>query len=439
MLQRFKSHLQKIQLPNDAMVLAAVSGGVDSMVMLHLLMKSNIKVAVLHCNFHLRGTESNTDQSFVTHTATSLGLQYYIKNFTPDDFNSQPGSVQMVARSLRYTWFEAMRLKLNATVYATAHHQTDVVETIILNQIRGTGLAGMHGILQQQNCIRPMLFCNNTEIVTYAKSAGIKWREDSSNQTDAYVRNKIRHKILPVLKSINPSVESTFVCNAEKLHQSELLIESFLPQLKAQFLTTNDGIKMPIAPVLQHKAGKGLLHLLLRDFDFNDTDLQSLWHAMHGQTGKQVISKTHVALVNRSQVCIKPLQQKVFKSFDIYSSAPIKQSTFEIAFEVIDKNVFSQLQHNDAYTAYFDAEKIAFPVHCRSWQTGDYFMPLGMKTKKKLSDFFIDQKVSSLEKGNVPLLEINNQIAWVVGYRIDERFKVQNDSKKILRVTWQNI
>ncbi|MBL7927441.1 MAG: tRNA lysidine(34) synthetase TilS [Bacteroidia bacterium] len=438
MLNAFKSYWQKLQVPGNALVLATVSGGVDSMVMLHLMLKCNLKVAVLHCNFNLRGADSVADENFVKQTATAYGLPCFIKNFSKSDFEVQTGSTQMKARTLRYAWFEDMRLQLNAIAFATAHHQTDVTETILINQLRGTGLAGMHGILQQKNCIRPMLFTDAATIRAYATENHITWRHDVSNDNDTYIRNKIRHQIIPVLKCINPIVEQTFVQNARHFHAAEIILETFLPQLKAQFLIRGQMVDMPIKPLMQHAAGNALLFYLLNDYGFNNTDLENLWLAMtKGETGKKIYSKSHVALVNRDAVCIKKLEEMPCYPFVINQAITFCNQTTTITFENINNFSFEQLNHSDVYTACFDASKISFPINFRNWQAGDFFFPLGMKGKKKLSDFFIDLKISQFEKSKVPLLIVNNQIAWVVGYRLDERFKVTPQTKSVIKIKWQ--
>lgn len=444
MLIQFNQFIkQNLQLPAGSKVLLAVSGGVDSMVMLDLFNKSSFEFAVAHCNFNLRGDESKGDAAFVKAYAKKLNLKFHSIKFNTKIFSSQHKiSTQMAARQLRYNWFDELLKKFDYDFIAVAHHQTDVLETMLINQIRGTGLSGLHGILPHQNkIIRPLLFATRDEILSYAKQHKLNWREDSSNSHDDYMRNKIRLKILPLLKGINPSIEKTFAENAQRFYDAELLIEAVLPQLREKLLVQKQNTFIVSIPkLLKQQQPKSILYFLLRDFNFKNNLTDEIFESLNAESGKKFFSESHQLVKDRNSLIIETIQDSKLKNVNLYLEAKgLETKKFRISIEQIDVSKIKKTVFNASPTvAYFDADKIVFPLRIRSWQRGDYFYPFGMKgRKKKLSDYFTDEKISLIDKEHIPILLNGNDICWVIGKRSDERFKVSSATKTILKLTYE--
>ena len=441
MQQNFNNFIrQHLLLPENGKVLLAVSGGIDSMVMLQLFSQSNYKPGIAHCNFNLRNEESDADEQFVIAAAKKEGITIHNISFDTVAFaKANKVSTQMAARALRYNWFEQIISEHNYQYIATAHHQTDVLETLLINQIRGTGLSGMHGIKKKQgNIIRPLLFATRDEIYAYAVANKINWREDSSNAHDDYLRNKIRLQILPVLKEVNPSVEKTFASNAEHFLNAELLIASFLPQLQQQFLKwEHSRCFIDLEKLKTHQCPKALLYYLLRDFNFKNNLIDELAATLHSREHKVFYSATHQLVKDRKHLVMELIKSNAaVADLVIEKEGDFVSDTFSMLMERIPISSFDFNFNTASTVAFFDAESLLFPLTIRNRIAGDYFYPTGMKGSKLLSDYFTDTKTTYTAKQHIPLLLSGEKIAWVVGKRTDERFKVSAATQTVLKISY---
>ena len=445
LLNAFKKYIQqeKLYQPNTQWLLA-ISGGVDSIVLLHLCLQVNIPVILAHANFQLRGEESNRDEDFVNQLATQHQLPIHVKRFDTKAYTIEHKlSTQVAARELRYSWFNDLTLDLSngegkkakQLYIATAHHADDNVETVLINFFKGTGISGLHGILpKQKNIIRPLLFATKKEILDYAKKENLKWVEDSSNATDTYTRNAVRHQLIPVIENIFPTAQQNLQQNILKFRDAEILYQQALQQWIKKLCThKNQECHIPVNRLVQLPAAQTILFEIIRTYHFTSAQVQDAWALTTADSGKWIQSPTHRIIRNRAWLIITPLQSTqtqhiVIDHFDdvVHYPEGIVQA----------KNVSAEKCNIEANTqiAYLDAKHIHFPLLLRPWAQGDYFYPLGLGKKKKLSRFFIDQKLSLPEKEKVWVLEMDKKIIWIIGYRIDDRFKVTPQTKTVLKI-----
>ena len=419
-------------------ILLTVSGGIDSVVMCQLFYEAGLKFGIAHCNFQLRGTESEEDEKFVKQLANWYKVPFYSNLFDTTAFaESKNVSIQMAARELRYSWFEEIRKKEKYKYIATAHHQDDSIETFFINLIRGTGIAGLHGILpKQRTIIRPLLFATKNKIIEFAAIAKLRYREDSSNASDKYLRNKIRHQIIPVLKEINPSLEKTINDTIQRLKNVEQIYYSQINFYRGIVMEKEK--KYEIIPKRHFSMLNPLetyLYEFLKPYNFNLSTVKEIILGRSGVSGKQFFSSTHRLIIDRDKLIIDIKSDVQRPMSDLIS--PIKKNQKEIVFDetklnfkTITKPANYTLQTTN-YIASLDFDKLVFPLDIRKWKKGDSFYPFGMKGKKKLSDFFIDNKVPLNQKENTWLLTSAGEIVWIIGMRIDERFKVTDKTKKI--------
>ncbi|MEI9918253.1 MAG: tRNA lysidine(34) synthetase TilS [Bacteroidota bacterium] len=395
-------------------VFVAVSGGIDSMVLLHLFKATGYDITAVHVNFGLRGEESDEDKRFVEARCAHLGVAFKSKHVDTKNYATSRGvSVQMAARDLRYEWFHELMNSAPGSVLATAHHVNDSGETMLLNLVRGTGIDGLTGIpLNNNGIIRPLTFATRKDIGDYAAEHSITWREDESNLDDHYHRNFLRHRVMGLLKQLNPSLDDTMSKNFSRLGAEKELMERSLSALKENFsLDSENNIRIP------KKAFEGFIHksgVLLRmiePFGFNFSTAESIVSTT--QPGKMFFSRTHQLVVDRD---------------DLIISSSV--SDVEITIEETTDLGFT----NNPDVAYVDADKIG-PLVLRNWEEGDFFYPLGMKGRKKLSDFFIDEKIPVTEKQSIKVLTSNNEVVWVVGKRLDDRFRITAVTKRVLIIT----
>jgi len=433
MQKQFLKYCEKIGLKNEAKILVAVSGGLDSMALLHLLRQSGFSVQAAHCNFNLRGEESDGDEKFVKEICDSLAIPIHIKHFDTETYAQSGGvSIQMAARDLRYAWFEEVRAANDMGHIATAHHQDDQIETILLNLSRGTGLKGMHGILAVQNkLIRPLLFTDRSALETWMSVNNFAYREDSSNASLKYSRNKLRHQVIPILKEINPSLSNTFQENAERFGGGEQNL-SFLyeKQRRSIVLQKGDEQHIVLSELLKYPSPIDVLFHFINTFGFNDW--KAIENLMNSESGKMIFSETHELLKDRRVFVLREKQKEYNHSFHIAKEQEGISDPISLSFQMLDGKEFEL--NASKHIAALDFDKLQFPLELRTRQKGDVFQPLGMRGKKKLSDFFIDQKMSLFEKENTWLLCSAGQIIWVVGHRIDERFKLVEASQKVYLV-----
>ncbi len=420
--------------------LLAVSGGVDSVVMAHLFHTLGLPAGIVHCNFGLRGEESDGDEVFVRELAARYKFPFFVtrpdvKNFA----KSVSISTQMAARELRYEWFERVRGEAGYKWIATAHHANDSLETLLLNLARGTGLAGLTGIAPVNgHLIRPLLLSSRVEISRYATENGIQWREDRSNETDDYYRNKIRHHVMPVLAELNPSLESTFNVSSERLRAANALLETHLERWKAQIIHEEAGtIRIPIADISGEAEPAYRLWFIVRDFGFQYAQLRNIVASLEGIPGKRFFSPTHILLVDRDDLILKASFQPSAPEMLTIEEAGATLDWHEAKLSLRILPAGSSV-HYDRTTIAVDPDLLSFPLTLRKWQQGDIFHPFGMSGKrKKVSDLLIDNKVDLFEKEKIAvLLNGNGEIIWVVGIRADDRFKITTATSNILVISF---
>jgi len=420
--------------------LLAVSGGIDSMVMLDLFHRNGLKFAIAHCNFSLRGKESDVEEEFVRQTAGKLKKAFFTRKFDTQQVAGDKGiSIQMAARELRYQWFSELARDHNYDLIATAHHQDDSVETFLINLSRGTGITGLTGIKPRNGkLVRPMLFLSRLAIRSFAKSMEIAWKEDSSNATVKYLRNKIRHILLPEIKKALPGFDEAVIKTMAQLQETKDLLDTATAQFMKETVTGNaQRMKINIAKIGDLPSSGILLYEVLQQFGFHYDTVERLFGTLKGQPGKQFFSRSHELTVDRSFLIIQPLQQGVEDKIEIQEGTAAIQYPVNLTFRLTD-NLKSFDIPADSDIASLDMDTIRFPLILRRWKKGDYFCPLGMKGRKKLSDFFVDEKIALPDKKRIWILESAGNIIWVVGLRIDERNKVTASTGKIMQIVYHN-
>jgi tRNA(Ile)-lysidine synthase len=437
MRERFLEFIKKHALiSSEDRVLLAVSGGVDSMVLLHLFARSGIPCGVAHCNFCLRGTESDADEALVRRVAESLEVPVFVKSFDTRAYASEQGvSIQMAARDLRYRWFRELAGQEGFHQVATAHHLDDSFETAMLNLVRGTSVSGLRGIkFQNGMVIRPLLDFTRRDIESWANENQIEWREDASNQDTHYHRNFVRQRVIPLLRELNPDLLNTFRDTVSRNAEAE---QYFLEKVRS---VKDSGMREEAGVTYLDKAavtGPYLLAHLLRSFGFNYTQCQEMIAAFTEHSGREFLSQSHRLTVDRDSLVIDSVTEKELAEPVITGreKAPVRigDQFYKVHFGIGQppRELFSEKN------ALLDKEKLIFPLTVRGWQEGDYFQPLGMRGKKKLSDFMIDRKIPVNLKRHVRVLESAGEIVWVVGLRIDDRFKVTPETKHIFSLIEQ--
>ncbi|WP_347841325.1 tRNA lysidine(34) synthetase TilS [uncultured Draconibacterium sp.] len=416
-------------------VLLAVSGGIDSMVLLHLFERSGINYGIAHCNFKLRDAESDGDETFVRSEIEKYGISAHFKSFDTREYAALKGiSIEMAARELRYNFFEQIRKEYEYDLVATAHHQDDLIETFFLNLTRKTGIKGLTGIKEKKGkLIRPLLFASRTAIEKYAAENYIDYREDSSNSEVVYQRNFLRHKILPLFSELNPAFNKNFIASVENLKAAYEVYDATINSEIDTILRKENEQSVISIPALQ-KSGhaKTVLLEILTVFGFNASVVDDVYQSLGTLSGKQFFSKTHRLVKDRDALFVSEIQNEnkhvyYIEENDIELFAPLS-----ISVEQMDYEAFSLVKDNNV--ACIDFDKVEFPLLIRKWEQGDYFQPLGMTGFKKVSDFFIDQKMPLHKKENTWLLCSGKKIVWIMGYRLDNRFKLTPDSKKVLKI-----
>lgn len=436
MLEKFNSYYRKNDLfGRSDKILLTVSGGKDSVFMTHLFLQERINVGIAHCNFKLRGDDADKDEQFVRDLANQYDIPFYTINFKTRDYADENRiSIQMAARELRYNWFEQIRKENNYRYTATAHHKNDVAETMLFNLIKGTGLAGLHGIKNKNgNIIRPLLCFNSADIDGYLKENNISFREDLSNSDTKYARNAIRHTIIPKLEKINPALVETLNTTANQfLDDEKIIADKITEEIKRLFVKEGDGFKIKIEALKKLNPLKSYLFYFLRDVGFNSSDVSDIINSFDNQSGKTFYSSTHQIVKDREYLILNEIGTNSIKNVEINSIEDFPFG-YELKCSTDDFNIKKLAQY-----AYLDADKIQFPMILRTWEKGDTFQPFGMKGLKKVSDFLIDNKVSVFDKRSVRVLELNGEILWVVGKRIDDKFKITSSTKRVLILSVDN-
>lgn len=435
MLKQFLSHLSENTLAlADDKILLAVSGGLDSMVMLDLFVKAGFSCEVAHVNFQLRGEESMHDEFFVKERCASYRVPCHVLHASTKSLADLKGiSIQMAARELRYDWFQSLLTKNKLHCVATAHHLNDSIETSLFNWINGASLGGLVGIpVRNGSIIRPLLFATRSLIEQYANENDLVWREDSSNASDDYTRNYIRHQLIPRLKQINPSLEQTVFKGQQKLVSELALSEyAFLEWKEKSVNNSPTSLVIDKASLLGREGTVMLLYKLLQPYGFNFEVSKDILLTLHGQSGKTFFSASHQVVIDRESILLTPRSEGIRSTLIQENDDEVHMGHLRIRLE---RNTVVSPSVNPTI-AVLDVSKLKFPLVWRLWEPGDFFYPLGMDHRKKLSDFFVDTKVSIPDKQRLTVLESNGEIVWVVGHRIDNRFKLTADTTKAVTFT----
>ena len=436
MLKAFQDLLNnRFSFLKEAPILVAVSGGLDSMVLTDLCIKSGLNITLAHCNFKLRDAESDGDEDFVKKFAQTHNLAVFTTHFETEKHAAiHKQSVQMAARQLRYEWFETLKNQNGFKYILTAHHADDNLETVLINLSRGTGLEGLIGIPELNGAIvRPLLKFSRETIHDFAIHHTLLCREDSSNKSTTYVRNNLRHTIIPLLKELNPSFIESFQNTQNHLKDTQSILEDYMLEIEDKIIEsiTENQIVYNINRILSFNNPKAYLYQLLKVYNF--TDWTKITALLEAQSGKQITSSTHRLLKNRSQLILSPLNvvSKVLISIEASDSfVSIPSQPFDLKLDVI-----TSVGETSKDVVYLDFELLQFPLHLSNWSTGEYFYPSGMNGKKKLSKYFKDEKLSLVDKENTVVLYSANTVVWIVGKRADQRFLANQNSTKILKLS----
>ena len=407
------------------------------MVMEHLFRQAQFQYALAHCNFKLRGTDSDEVQQWLQKFAADNGITFYTTSFETAEYAAtHQVSTQMAARELRRNWFADLLVKYKYDHIATAHHLNDSIETVIFNLAKGTGIKGLKGIVPARDqYIRPLMFANRKTISDYAAEHKISWREDSSNKSVKYKRNLIRHKVIPELKKINPALEQTFSFTSERIAAAEQIYRTVVDQLKKTLLKKTDyGFEIDKSKLQSISESKIVLFDLLEDFGFNYRQVSDISRSLDGQAGKHFYAEKFELVIDRKALLISRIEEATNEQMILVEEdrEHVKTSTRLITFEKIDRDKVTF--DDDDNTAFIDLDRIQLPLIIRPWQPGDHFQPLGMPHKKKLSDFMIDKKIPLNLKKQVLLLVSAHDVVWVVGHRIDDRFKITEQTEHVYKV-----
>lgn len=433
MVVKLKNHLSSnLSFLKDSRLLIACSGGIDSMVLVHLLQQLNYNIALAHCNFGLRAEESDGDESFIRNYAAQNNIPLFVTDFNTALFAADNKlSIQLAARQLRYIWFHQLLEKNQLDYILTAHHLDDSLETFLINLTRGTGPDGLTGIPQQNDkIIRPLLPFTRAEIEEYANGHGLQWREDSSNASDKYTRNKLRHDVVPVLKSLNPSLMQSFAETLYKLQQAQTLVQDAAALIYRQVVTENGGQRLiNIAELKRLPNYSAYLYQWLTPLGF--TAWNDIYNLTDAQPGKQILAPGYRLLKDRGQLILEALKDNDNTEYEIQQGELQIDSPVKLTFTTVNK----VLKTSGTDTIYVDAQKLKFPLFVRRRQEGDFFYPLGMKGQtKKVSKYFKDEKMSLSEKEDTWLLCSEDEIVWVINKRADERFKATDKTTQTIKI-----
>lgn len=432
-----RAYIDKYQLLTVGKpVLVGVSGGADSIALLTVLVELGYSCIVGHCNFHLRGEESMRDEHFTETYARKLGLPFVKVDFNTRDYAAEHHlSVEMAARELRYAWFEEMRCVHDAQAIAVAHHRDDNVETVLMNLVRGSGIRGMSGIRPKNGfVIRPLLPVTRQEILQWLAERQLEYVTDSTNLLAAYTRNFIRLRVLPLLETINPSVRTAINRTAEHLAETESLFAYVMADARKRVFEAEN--RLSIKALMQYPSPKTVLFELLKAFHFTPSSVDEIFLSLNKESGKLFFSSSHRLVKDRDCLLLSPLAAAGEKEvYFLTGEEGCWSGPIDLAFSRIVRTEELHIQ-KDKDIAYFDLDKLKFPLVLRRWQQGDWFVPFGMQGRKKLSDYFSDKKFSRLEKEQVWLLCSGDEVIWIVGERSDNRFRVECATKRCLVVNF---
>jgi tRNA(Ile)-lysidine synthase len=437
MQDRFSSYIAENNLVQAAdRLLLAVSGGIDSMVMTQLFLQSGIYTGIAHCNFSLRGIESDKDEEMVRLFASENNIQFHSVRFSTKSYASANSiSVQMAARELRYKWFEEIRADSGYQKIAIAHNLNDNIETMLINLIRGTGITGLAGIRPSTgSIIRPLMFATREEIELYASQNDVRYREDKSNADTKYTRNKIRHLVIPVLKEINPSLENTLRETAERFSGIDEVLNSYLRTITEVVVSVRgESTYFNLRLLKDYLAQKAVIFELFSPYGVTNAMLNDLIAVISGKTGGMILTGSHRIIRNRDELIVTKPEPGGKQHYTVNDIGGFLDLPFIVSAGIFLADAEFVIP-GDPLTACIDAEQLKFPLIIRNWKDGDHFYPFGMKQKKKLSDYFIDKKFSVPDKENILLLESEGKIVWIIGERLDDRFRVTENTSNILAI-----
>lgn len=428
MIDKIKAFIQANHIPVPPFTaIVGLSGGVDSVVLTHILLRLGYNVKAVHCNFHLRGSESDRDEDFVRAFCKRAGIGLDVKDFDTEAFAKNKGiSIEMAARELRYAYFEEKRSQYGNAAIFVAHHSDDSIETMLLNLIRGTGLAGLCGIKAVNgHVMRPLLCISRDDIENYAKENGLPYVTDSTNMQNDYMRNKIRNKLIPLLKEINPDVTKVLLTDIENFSGAYDVYKAFTEKQLREILQSDGKVsRLDISKLSEAPDKETLLHEWLKKHGFNPSQTKQIASCKNAENGTTFQSRSHVL-------------RKEGGFWTLYEKEPGRDPgsiSINDILKIEETNDTTIIKSKD--TAVFDASKLQFPLSVRKWQDGDRFNPIGMGGKtKKVSDLLCDLKMPVREKDKVLVLLSRGQIAWVIGIRPDERFKVTPSTKRVIKAT----
>ncbi len=433
---------EKLKLIASDRILLAVSGGADSVAMLDLFSKTDFDCGVAHCNFHLRNKESDLDEKLVKELAQKRNFPYYKTDFeTKKHAKTKRISIEMAARELRYDWFEKIRKEFDYQYIAVAHHQDDVIETFFINLTRGTGIKGLSGIKEKSgNIIRPLLFASRMEIMQYVADNKLTYRLDASNDNTQIIRNKFRHEILPLLKEINPAANYNIIQTIGHLRSAETIMFDKIEEVKQGIFNSHtEPFRIDIEKLKHLNPVESYLFEILRPFEFNSAQVSDIAKSLNAESGKSFYSDKYLLVKDREELILTtnkggtPFWVEITKE-----DTQIKLfGGFKLSIQKIGRSKDLKIPTTSNFAA-IDYDNLKFPLAIKEWEQGGYFFPLGMNKKKKLSDFFIDQKLSLVEKQQTLVLYSDNQAVWVIGRRLDNRFKITDSTKNILLIELKN-
>ncbi len=438
--QQFLNYCRKrLGLTSETPILLAVSGGVDSMVMLHLFHRLHFNISVAHCNFNLRRSASDEDEKLCEVICKTWDVPFYHQKFETKLFAKENGiSIQMAARELRYNWFDELTEKYNFEFIATAHHSNDQAETILLNLISGKGVGSLRGIpSKNKKIIRPLLSFSKKEILAYATKNNIEWREDESNASTDYQRNYIRHKVLPNLQELNPSIHENLVRMGNRIEEMNFLVEEYSKSLLEPCIQKHpDFVEINFSTFLHHPSKNYLIWLALKDFGFGGIIIEDIIVALQ-ESGKTFYSNQYTLRIDRENFILEEINADF--SFEAKIRSSVRKINLPGGELIFQPNFKFELTTpiKEENTAFIDASRLQFPLGVRTWKNGDSFFPLGMNQKKKLSDYFIDKKLPIHQKNKKLLLMNGEDIVWILGDRLDHRYRITNNTTSVLRMKWE--
>ncbi len=436
MLRKFQKYIQKHKITTaQQTTLLAVSGGIDSVTLCHLFHQSGLPFVIAHCNFQLRGSKSEEDEQFVHQLAQHYRVQYYKIAFDTENISTkEKTSIQIIARELRYEWFQKLMVEHSYHQLATAHHMNDRIETFLYNFTKGTGIRGLRNMRAKTgNIVRPLLFASKAEILAYAKTHNLNYRTDLSNLSTKYNRNKLRIKAIPVLKDINPALEKTSIATFQNLEETEALFLWAIQSFREKLVLKKDGhTHIDLLKLRESPAPQSILFEILSPYGFSLDQVRNILNKQTKASGAQFVTTDFRLIKNRNELIITKNETSEKKSIQIQDTDKLVNIN-DLNITITKTNDLPTEFSKSNNSAWFDCDKLVFPLTIRPWQAGDFFHPIGMKgQKQKVKKYLTNEKLSLVQKENVNVLLSKEEICWVVGYRMDDRFKLNDKTKNAI-------